>query len=204
MKYKRFKELTVGEYQELYTIARSDDDEVEKSLQLISVLTGLPRWDVENLSVEQFNVVSREIAVIFSTQEYFTKPFRYCRIGKQKYKILYNVRQIKTGQYVDIQHLLQGNIIDNLHRLFSCIILPKTLFGVGKYQAADHEIISERVRNLNFQQVHAACVFFLKLWESSIKATRDFLNKHPQQTEKIPAELLDLSSLTGGYTMPAG
>lgn len=203
MDYKRFHQLTVAEYQQLYTISRSDDDDIEKSIQLVSVLTGKPRWDVENISVQEFRTISAEIAVILSAQSTSTIPKRIIKLKGKKYLVEHNPRKISAGQYITLQHFLKGNMIDNLHSLFACLLTPYKLFGKGKHNGADHELISIAIQDLNFCHVHATCVFFLTLYEKSMTAIRDYLEIQARKGKKpeMPKELMDLWKLTDGYIM---
>src|SRR5215831_8341270 len=66
MKYKTFAELTVSDYQQLYSVVASDDDELNKSVACVSIITGLPRWEVEELPLPEFNQANDEISTIFS------------------------------------------------------------------------------------------------------------------------------------------
>jgi hypothetical protein len=58
--------LTVGQYQQLYAIAKSDDDELEKSAQSISVITGRPVSEVEEMPLNEFNALNRKIVSTIS------------------------------------------------------------------------------------------------------------------------------------------
>jgi len=203
MKYKVFNELTVAEYQELYNINRSDTEEIDKAIQSVAVLTGLASWQVEDLALEDFNKVSREIAVIFSAQVVTAKLRRTFLINGKRFRVIYNPRKLSAGQYIDFQTFLSaGNTIENLHKLIACIIVPYKRFGKGRYDSENHEKIAEGVQDLNFCQINAVCVFFLELWKLSIRALEPYLLRQLNQKEMAsPWTKADLQKIMDGFLM---
>lgn len=201
MKYKRFNELTVGEYQEIYSIATGKDDDLDKSIQFVSILTGLTWEQVSDLDIGDFNKVIREIDIIFSNHVIDTEIINTCKVDGKKYNIIHNPRKLKSGQYIDVQTFMKGNVILNMHKLFACLLRRRGWFGVGKYNGKDHEVISEGVRDMNFITVHATCVFFLSLWNNSIAAIRDYLKEELQRTGNQTAQEItemDLQNIMAG------
>lgn len=205
MQYKKFSDLTVADYQQLYEISKSEDNDTEKSIRFVAVLTGMPRWDVEEIPVHEFNKICGEMAIIFSGQSPDTKPVTTVVIKGKKYLVEHNPRNITTGQYIDLQHFMKGNIIENLHKIFACLLRRKRLMRTGKYNGTEHEIIAEGVRDLNFIHIHATCLFFSKFWHLSMIAIRDSLEKKAKMMKTpLPQELLDLWKLTDGYITQNG
>lgn len=205
MKYKKFKDLTVADYQQLYSIYKSDDEDTEKSVLMVSVLTGLPRWDVENISLLEFNNICREAAVILSGVQKPPKLVDTVTIKGKKYRVCLNPRKMQSGQYIDIQTFMRSNIIDNLHKIFACLLVPKKLFGKGKYSGELHEQVAEGVRDLNFSIIHGTCIFFLNYWKLSMQIIRDSLEKKmKKENQSLPKELMDLWKLSDGFITQNG
>lgn len=196
---KSFEKLTVGEYQELYRIHRSDDDELDKTVQSIAVLTGKTRWEVEDMDMDLFRSYSKRISVLFSAliEE---RPRKTIKVNGKKYSICLNPRKLTAGQYIDLQHFLKDNNILNLHKILACIITPKKIFGKGRYDGAKHEEISEGILDCQFIQVHSTCTFFLRLWNLSIKATLPFLEQAIK--EKNLTIGMNLQSIMDGFLTP--
>lgn len=200
MKYTTFDKLTVGQYQELYQINRGEDDDLDKSIAFVAVLTGLTRWEVEELPLSDFNKVAKEIGTIFSEQPLNTKLRKSFVLFGKKYRVIYNIRKLTTGQYIDLQHFISGNVIENLHKIIACLIIPVSWWSKEKYDAENHEIISEGVQDLNFMEVNAICVFFLSLWSNSIKALEPYLLNQIQR-KGMTLSRTDLQKIMHGYTM---
>lgn len=199
---RTFKNITVGEYQQLYAIHKGADDEIDKSVQSVAILTGKTRWEVEEMPLDEFRRTAKEITVIYFSALEEQKPKSYIKVAGKWYKICLNPRQITAGQYIDLQHFLKGNQIENLHKLFACLLIPVKKFGFfyseGKYNGENHQQLSEDIVNCKFIEVHSTCVFFSKLWKLSIKAMEPFLSKEIQKM--IPSlQKMDLQTIMDGF-----
>lgn len=196
---KNLSKLTVGEYQQLYSIHTSKDDEIDKAVQSVAILTGKARWEVEEMDFNEFSRVTKEIAILFTPQE--GKPTTSIRINKKRYSVVLNPRKISFGQYIDLQHFLKGNLIENLHKIMACLVVPKKLFGRGKYDGENHEIISKGIQDCNFIDVQSTCVFFSLLWSHSIKATIPYL-KQEMKKKKVNLPETALQNIMDGFLTP--
>lgn len=211
MEYTKIDNLTVGQYQELYNIHTSQDDDIDKAVASIALITGKPRWEVEELPLGQFTRISKEISLLFSNPQIKTKVVKYVRVNGKKYAVILDARKLKYGQYVDLQHFLKGNMIENLHKLMACLLVPvkySPLNIKGKYDGENHEKIAEGVQLLKFSEVHSTCVFFSKVWNNSIKAIEGYLIKEmmkEMKTRNLPEIITttDLQNYLAGYTMPS-
>lgn len=198
---KSLSKLTVGEYQELYKIHRSKDDDLEKSILSVAVITGKTRWEVEEMDLAEFNEQARVISILFSSPVDRVAPKIQVKVNNKKYRICLNPRKISFGQYVDIQHFLKGNMIENMHKLFACLLVPYKFMKQGKYDGANHEQVAEGVLYMNFIDVHSTCVFFLTLWNASIKATTAYLKQEwkKETNSQLPETVLQI--ITDGSIM---
>lgn len=199
----RFEKLTVGQYQELYKIHTSSDDDIDKAVASIACITGKPRWEVEAMDLDKFREKSSEIAVLFSPLLEQAKPVSKLKINGKKYRICLNPRKLTAGQYIDLQHFLKdGQIIRDLHKLMACLVTPYSFWKKGKYDGENHNVVAEGLIECNFSQVHATCVFFLNLWNYSIKAITPYLSKEILKKVKSPVmREMDLQKFMDGFTM---
>lgn len=201
MNYSTFDTLTVGQYQQLYAIQKSEMDEIDRATESVAVLTGKTPTEVEDMPLSEFNKVAVEIAVIFDKKERKVKPPRSLRIQGRKHRILYNPREISSGQYIDLQHFLSQDTIENLHKIVACLIVPvKWHGGNGKYSGTDHEIKAAYVQEMNFLKIQAVFVFFSKLWSASIKAIQPYLER---EMKKKGIQGMNLQELMDGFLAPS-
>lgn len=208
MTYKTFSKLTLLEYQELYRINTSDSDEIDKAISSVSVLTGLPRWEVEEMKMTDFNRVSAELATIFSNEYEYGKPSNIITLAGKRYLIQLNPRKLTAGQYIDIQNFIKGNMIENMHKVIASMIVPLNWLGrAGKYDAAGHETIAEEVRKMLFVDINSICVFFSNLWRVSTPVMENYLLQElkkkmsPENYQSLKE--MDLRTIMDGFiTLP--
>lgn len=199
----RFEKLTVGQYQELYQIHTGSDEDIEKAIASIACITGKPRWEVEAMELDKFKEKAAEVAILFTPVLEDRKPKTKIKINGKKYRICLNPRKLTAGQYIDLQHFLKdGQIIRDLHKLMACLVTPIRFLRKGKYDGENHNKVAEGLINCNFSEVHSTCVFFLNLWNHSIKAITPYLSRELLKKVKNPImREMDLQKLMDGFTM---
>lgn len=202
MNYKTFETLTVGEYQELFAIMRSEMDDLDKSIECVAVLTGKTAKQVEEMDIQDFNRCNRELAKIFSEVEIKYKPIKFINIGGVKYRICYNPKRMSAGQYIDIMTFGKGNLIENLHKIFASLLIRARLIGKEHYDGTGHEILAARVQDINFITVHSTCVFFSALWNNFTKAIHPYLAREMEKKGISPNLIreMDLTTIMAGFT----
>ena len=209
MKYTTFDTLTVRQYQQLFAIhSDKTTEDIDKIIQSVCVLTGLSERGVEQLSVPEFNKISAEIAKIFS-KEIKGEPKTFIQILGKRHGINYQPSTLSTGQYVEIQTWMRTNVIENLHTIFASIVYEVKGKGIFKkrlkYNSDNHPVISEAILDCNFIDVHSSCVFFLKLWNDSIKALEPYLEKELKAKGLNSMKIQEaLKSIMDGSIMPNG
>lgn len=208
MNYTKIENLTVGQYQELYKIHKSTDEDIDKAIASVAILTDKTRWEVEELPLMDFTGMSKEISILFSNPEVKSKVVKSVRINGKKYVVILNPRKLSAGQYIDLQTFLKGNLIENLHRLMASLLIQVKYSPLnirGKYDGENHEKIAEGIQSLKFSEIHSTCVFFSKLWTASIKAMETYLKKEWKKKTKnqMNPPLMDLQALMAGFTVPS-
>lgn len=199
MKYTTFQTLTVRQYQELYAIHTGKDEDIDKIIQSVCVLTGLTEKGVEAMSIPDFNKVSSELSVIFR-DKFNAKPKPFIEIAGKKYMIIYNPADLSAGQYIEIQSWCNANLIDNIPKIMASLVYPEK----GVYDSKNHRFLSEAILDCNFIEVYAVCLFFSTLWKNSIVSLGDYLERNIQGKIQKDRLKIILGSLTDGYTMPVG
>jgi hypothetical protein len=195
--------LTIGQFQELYRIDKSKDDEIDKAVRSVSCMTGLTRWEVEDMDYGHFLRVVDEVETHLKDFDLDMNPKKYFKVNGKKYGINYDASKIKAGQYVELQHFMKGDIVENLHYLMASIVYPVTFWRKGRNKSESHQQVAEDMLDVDFREAYASVVFFCKIWNASIEAIRDFLISETKA--KIPEEELiglmkDLQIGMDGYS----
>lgn len=208
MRYSTYDDLTVRQYQEIFSINSSEMADEDKVIQSICVLTGATEREVEELTIPEFNKISKELAEIFTKELPDSKPPRRIKAGRKLYGITYNPRNLAYYQYADIQSWIGRNAITNMHRIVASLVYPVKRYGFlhlkQKNDPNNHPEISEAILDCKYKDVHSICVFFSLLWNNSIKALADSLVPQietlTQNEKKILKEILQSS--TDGFITP--
>jgi len=201
---KTFEKLTLWEYQELYKIhntkAETDEEILDRAIETLSILEGKSRQEIEDRPYAELLQKSKDVSILFSVAPNLGKPSPYLRIGGQLYKVCLNPRKLTTGQFTDVQGFLKRGRVENLHKVIASIVRPVNGFfrKEGKYDAENHEVIAEELLDVNIMKILAISGFFLRLWNSSIKALVPYLEK--QIRERTNLKETDLQIIMDGYT----
>ena len=192
-----WQNITVGQYQDIYTLLQSDIDPLDKELQAIALLTNSTVADIEALTLDRYKALRTATAWIFSSLP-TGKPIK--RWGK--YKLIRRVQDLDTGRYISMQSFLQMDMIANLHNLTACIIVPRW----GKYNADNHEQYANDCKQMPFIAVYQTMVFFCKVFADTMKALHPYLET--EISKAIPtnshSSQVNLSEILDGLQTLAG
>lgn len=201
-----FMQITLGQYQEIYSINRSDIDDMDKIIQSMCVLTGMSEREVEELPIPEFNRIGKELAIINLEKFPEVKPPKYIRIGRQTYGWIHRPQDMQYYQYADIQAWIRGQAVLNQHKVIASLCYPVHRYGPivmkGRNDPKKHPEIAEKLLECKFWIINAICVFFCKSWSVSIRALVDSLVKDTQMTPQQREEMRKLLlSASDGYIM---
>ena len=199
--------LTVGQYQQLYIIAKSEDDELDKSMQSVEVITGK---SADDMPLNEFNKLSREIVAAINSQRLNTKPVSFLKSGKKLYQVNYKVGTLRAGQNAELQHWLKDkDWIQNMDKILASIVVPiKSYLWVklpGKNQSEKHtrEEQSELIMATKLAYYHRRGVNVNRYFMGNYSTTRRNCNDYFSYSGGIsnaPGSEYSVRSLSGEFT----
>lgn len=174
--------ITVGQYQQLYAINKSEMHEVDKMTHTVAVLSGKSNDEIEEMSVKDFNLLVVQSENILQRTGTEQKPKRYITVMDKKFAIIYHPNKLHTWQIKKMQELIKAGIIENMHKLMALLTRPavkkfKLFWIVKKQKPSDFESVAEIMRHADFNDINTACNYFIKLWNVSIKALQPVIAK---------------------------
>lgn len=196
-------QITVGQYQELYAIQKSELHELEKITESVSVLTGKTARELDEMPVLEFNKLASEINKELSKEIPKAEPQKIIKCENNSYGICYEPSKLNRGQYVTVLHFMKGDLIANCHLIISSLTYnPKT----KKHEADKHALIAEDIKSAKFIDIYSACVFFCGLFRNSINSLQGFLEKELMMKgiKEANKTLKDLITVMDGYIQPNG
>lgn len=199
--------LTIGQYQQLYAIAKSKDDEIDKAIQSVSVLTGKTEREIEEMPYVEFNSLARTVNTAFEKAKLNTNPVSFLKSNGKLYQINYKVASFTKGQYTEVQAWLNGDLIENMDKILASISVLVKRYGWVKLPAKkqpNHQEMTEAFKDVSFNDAYGCIVFFCKIFRSSIEGivTYSELSKRmtPTQKENLQQTMAGFKSIMDGFT----
>ena len=97
------------------------------------------------------------------------KAVDYLVVGDNRYKFCFELTEITSGQYIDINHF-SGQIMQ-LNKIGACFFLPMKGDKYMEYGTIPHEIVAEDLLNARFVDVYGCMLFFYQLFKELISDT---------------------------------
>ncbi len=161
-------DITLGQFQEIYKINKSDLPDEEKLTELVSAISGKTANEVDNLTIPEFNTLAKQVTTILSTPLPESKPQRtICGYG-----ITYEPAKLTRGQYITVNHFVSKDTVENAHYILASITYD---LKTNKHEAEKHSEIAEKLQDAKLAEVLPACVFFCKLFTASMKGLENYL-----------------------------
>jgi hypothetical protein len=203
--------ITIGQYQEIYAINKQEGDDADKAVESVSILTGKTTRDIEEMPMSEFQVLSKSIVDALAIAQVKTTPSNYLRSGKKIYQINYIVQSYRYGQYVELQHWLAGNLIENMHNILASIAIPVKKFLwiklPAKNDSTKHKEIADDFKEVSFSEAYGCIVFFCRILSDSIKGIQDYLiseMKGKMPEEQLRKLITDSIGVMDGFTVQRG
>jgi len=151
-----YKEMTLQMYEHLSKIAESDTDDIEKQIQMVSVLTGKTTKEVEDLPISVYHDLAKKTVFLMREPAIEQIKSNTVKINERVYVITNDVTKITTAQYIDFQeYMKQGK---NLANVLSTLLVPKG----EKYGDADFLEVKKDIERLPICTALGLYAFFLQ------------------------------------------
>jgi len=157
--------MTLQMYEHLSKIAESDTDDIEKQIQMVSVLTGKTTKEVEDLPISVYHDLAKKTVFLMREPEIEQIKSNTVKINERVYVITNDVTKITTAQYIDFQeYMKQGK---NLANVLSTLLVPKG----EKYGEADFLEVKKDIERLPICTALGLNAFFLQRFAKLIANT---------------------------------
>ena len=148
--------MTLQMYEHLSKIAESDTDDIEKQIQMVSVLTGKSVKEVEDLPISVYHDLAKKTVFLMREPAVEQIKSNTVKINERVYVITNDVTKITTAQYIDFQeYMKQGK---NLANVLSTLLVPKG----EKYGEADFLEVKKDIERLPICTALGLNAFFLQ------------------------------------------
>jgi hypothetical protein len=189
-----WKDVTVGQYQQLAEIGKMGLDDIEATQETISVLFGLTINEVRKLKatkiakyVEQMDFLKTEIVPKKRTILYCKGYF---------YGVDYSFVDFPTSKYIESKYFMQ-DYVSNIHNLLA-VYTHQLKYGIikKKPKVSDFELDAERLKAANIEEAMGVLLFFYPVFDNLTKIMQHYsgLSKKTEKVNQLIEKALILSS----------
>jgi hypothetical protein len=205
---KGWSEVNLSQFAHIYDILiDSNIDEIDKSIRITSVLSGITVNDLEDLPIKELKAKIEQFKWAYS-HNFKAKPIDTVKYNGYKLKFvkdIYNEKEFKSGAYIDIMTLTErpDQIHYNINQILNCLctVYKRTWYGV--YRKVDlsngeqAKLISEAV---SIDLAYSYAVFFCNYAENLTENIKDYLILKSKKELKKAQNLLkkDLKNIGVG------
>ena len=176
-----YRDLTMGKYFDILEVSKDNNlDELEKQVQIISLLSGKTTDEILDLPIGEYRDAVRQMAFLEHPS-----PDDKIRVARNYFKG--GMELIPTTDFQNLTKLGEDKVVE----VVSCFLVPKGCkYGKG-YDIAD---VQKAIREeMTVAEVLALSAFFLRkfalLIHSSLSSCKEELKKLPK-TEKTKAAMI--------------
>lgn len=200
-----FENMTLGQYQALYSIQKTDLDELDKVTESVAILTGKTNREVEDMPVTEYKRVVNELAGIWQKVQLQTEAVKkQIPANGRTYGITFVPANLTAGQYIELQKWMQGDVFENAHLILASISYPIIGGKDGKNDPSMHQQVSADFQEAAFKDVYPSILFFCQLFDASIRGLENYLAREIQKRRisKVEKQLMltSLRTTMAGYT----
>lgn len=172
--------LTVGKYMEIKSVIDSDLEEAEKMTALLSLLSDIDEDELLDLPLVRYNHMLQNTSFLFTNLPKRVVATKYV-LGGVTLDVMLNIEKMTAAQFIDYQNYVK-DVEKNLIQLLSIFLIPK---GCKYNDGYDIIEIQKLIRdNLCVVDAMSLSAFFLKWYESLLKATVHYLTKQMKKMMK--------------------
>jgi len=191
------KELTLGQFQEITALQKSNQSEEDKMTEMVAILTWKSPREVDEMNIVDFNRAAQEVITSLSAPLPEEKPSRIINgVG-----ITYEPSKLNRGQYITVNHFIKQDVISNAHNILAALSYN---VKTGQHEPERFTEIAELLQSAPMQTVVSTCLFFCNLYAASMKTLQNFLEeemtKKGMSRETIQKELTHLMTVLDGFT----
>ena len=151
--------LTAAQYWDIYDILNSGNPDLNKQVQLVSLISGLEESQIWELPIEEATDLINQLSFLedFKLLDNF-KP-KSIKVGNLELKLIQDISKLTYAQYVDFQNYIQEPLRTNYYKVLSVFMVPKGSKYNEGYDLLDIQALIRE--NLTWQQVQSLLAFFL-------------------------------------------
>jgi hypothetical protein len=165
-----WSDISIRKYDEIINVLTADINDLDKNLQLLSVIKDMDIEEVESLPLSKLGKLMKDIQFINDIPKPKGKTPDTIILNGKRYSIFKNMKKLIVSQYIDYQNYLKMN--GKVEQLLSVVIIPEGK-KYGEYDI--DEVIEDIANHLDICTAQNISFFFRRRLSKSIKVILMFL-----------------------------
>lgn len=183
-----WEEMTISQFIEIQQILFADISDTYKSVNLVSVLTGISVDELEDYNVNLYSRLNNQLNFLHNQVPTVNHKDVY-EVNGTKYILKADLTNISTAQYVDYQSYLQEN---NPVKLASVWLIPE---GYQYNDGYDMNKVWNDISQMKLIDIKAISFFFKKQLAAFILIMKGSSKKRMKKEKKSKAEIRQMETL---------
>lgn len=175
---KSWSDVSIGQFIELAKAKENCEDEIDMTVELLSIMSGVGRNEIAKLSLTDITKLTNALQFLHTPLP--DKIEQRVKVNGVDYYADLNVQKMSAGQYIDLKHWTKGtNVIENLHDIMAVFYIP-----VGKKYGEKDGIADEFYKDMPITLAYPIALFFWNLCASWMQHIADYLHERSSHQMK--------------------
>jgi hypothetical protein len=174
-----WNKITVKQAQEIDKLRRNinkEYTEADVDTELLAIIRNTTIQAIDSMKWVDFVEARKEL--VFLENEPKAKPIKHIKVGKRRYRMVYDIRQMPFARYIEGKTFAQ-DFVQNLHKIAATMIMPQRRTCIrwvdDKYDAAKHDVYANDMLQAPYEVIYASAVFFCNLFKNWIIVSKDYM-----------------------------
>jgi len=188
-----WEDITLEKYINLRPVLQTEQQPIERIINILCVLTGEKKETIRDISLEQYNDLIKKMQFLETELPKTLKSKRF-KVGGKWYEFQMDAKKLLFGEYISAMELLQDAsknedvIFNNLHKILTTICRPvERKYLRWRNVEINGEVIRETsenfYKNMSITKAYPIGVFFYHHLEHSTQDIKTYLIQ--KATQKI-------------------
>ena len=168
--------MRISQIQELHALGELNN--IDKKIEALAIMTEQTIDDIELMPMDEILEEFRKIEFIPKDT---TPKFKFRHKGK-RYRLITNPLELKAHQWIELQEVFNGDIIESLDKIIALLSYEVNVFGKKKKENVTNFV--QKVTDfasLKFDIAYNYALFFSKVYPELLKTTLSYLNKELEE-----------------------
>lgn len=183
-----WEDVTISQFVQIQQIVLADISDTYKSVNLVSVLSGIPVDELESLNLNVYSRLNNQLSFLQTQFPRITHKDVY-EVNGTKYILKADLTQISTSQYIDYQEYIKEN--DPI-KLTSVWLIPE---GHSYNDGYDLNTVWNDISQMKMIDIQAISFFFKKQLAAFILIMKDSSKKRMKKEKKSKSEIHQMETL---------